>query len=89
MNYLSSKIYAGYTTFQTNYPSIISKADITIYDIENLSNHELQMVMRHELGHVLGLGHSNNSTNLMYPIIPYYISFISQANIDDIAHMYE
>ncbi len=89
VNYPSNKVYSGFTTFESTYPGVISKADITIYDIENLSTHQLQMIMRHELGHVLGLGHSKDSADLMHVTIPYYSSFISQSNIDDISYMYE
>lgn len=88
VNYKSDKIYSGYTTFESNSPGIISGAKITIYDIDQISRHELQMVMRHELGHALGLGHSKESTDLMYPIIPYYTSYISQINIQSIASLY-
>lgn len=89
VNYTSNKVYAGFTTYESNYPGVISKADITIYDIEKLSKHELQIIMRHEFGHALGLGHSKDSTDLMHVILPYYTSYISQENIDDIANMYE
>ena len=88
VNYRSDKIYSGYTTFESNYPGIISGAKITIYEIDQISNHELQMLMRHELGHALGLGHSKDSTDLMYVIIPYYTSYISQDNIKSIASLY-
>lgn len=77
VNYPSSKYYSGMTTFK----SISPGAEIIIYEIEDLSSHELQMVMRHELGHVLGLDHSNEEQDLMYPVIPYYNSYISSCNI--------
>jgi hypothetical protein len=88
LNHKSNKIYSGFTTFQSDYPGIISGAKITIFNIDEISRHELQMVMRHELGHSLGLGHSKESTDLMYPIIPYYTSYISQDNIKNIASLY-
>lgn len=88
VNYKSTNMYSAFTTFESSSPGILSKANITIYEIEEISNHELQMLMRHELGHALGLGHSKESTNLMYPIIPYYTSYISQNNINSIASLY-
>lgn len=89
VDYTSTKLYAGFTTYESNHLGIISGAEITIYDIDSISNHELQMLMRHELGHALGLGHSKDSIDLMYVVIPYYTSYISQANIDDIAELYQ
>jgi len=88
VNYKSTKKYSGHTTFESNYPGIISGAKITIFNIDEISHHELQMVMRHELGHALGLDHSNERTDLMYRIIPYYTSYISQDNIKNIASLY-
>ena len=88
VNYKSDNRYSGFTTFESNYPGILSKANITIYEIEEISNHELQMLMRHELGHSLGLEHSRDSTDLMYVIIPYYTSYVSEANIQNIESLY-
>lgn len=88
VNHTSTKKYSAFTTFESSSPAVLSKANITIYEIEEISNHELQMLMRHELGHALGLGHSKESTDLMYPIIPYYTSYISQNNIKNIASLY-
>lgn len=88
VNYKSVKKYSADTKLETNYPGVTSKGTITIYSIDNLSSAELQMLMRHELGHVLGLEHSKDSTDLMYPTIPYYDSYISQANLIEIKSMY-
>ncbi len=88
VNHTSTKKYSAFTTFESKSPGIISAAEITIYEIEEISSHELQMLMRHELGHSLGLGHSRDSDDLMYPIVPYYTSYISQANIQSIESLY-
>jgi len=85
VNYPSSKYYSGTTFLKSSSPGIIN-AEITIYEIEELSGHELQMVMRHELGHVLGLDHSDDNQDLMYPVIPYYNSYISSCNIMALSH---
>ncbi len=88
VNYKSVKKHSGDTKLESNYPGVTSKGTITIYNINDLSSAELQMLMRHELGHVLGLGHSINATDLMHPTIPYYDSYISQANLIEIKSMY-
>ena len=88
VNHTSTKKYSAFTTFESKSPGIISAAEITIYEIEEISSHELQMLMRHELGHSLGLGHSRDSDDLMYPIVPYYTSYISEANIQNIESLY-
>ncbi len=88
VNYKSAKKYSAETNLESNIPRITSKGIITIYSIEDLSLPELQMLMRHELGHSLGLRHSSDSTDLMHRIIPYYTSYISPANIQNIESLY-
>lgn len=39
------------------------------YDDKLLSDGEIKATIVHEMGHALGLGHSNNSVDLMYPYI--------------------
>ena len=85
----SSNMYAGFTSFESNSTGIRNGATVTIYDIEDISNSDLLKITRHELGHVLGLNHSQNRDDLMYPIIPYYTSFISPANIQDVKNLYK
>lgn len=88
INYKSAKKYSADTKLESKYPGITSKGTITIYSIDDLSAQELQMLMRHELGHALGLEHSQDPTDLMYKVIPYYTSYISKTNLIDIQSMY-
>ena len=82
-------MYSAFSNFESNYTGIRNGATIIIYDIDNITNSDLLKITRHELGHVLGLGHSRDSDDLMYPIIPYYTSFISEANIQDVEKLYK
>lgn len=78
---------SGQAVLHTN-NSIIQSVIINVYNIEQLSKHELLMVIRHELGHSLGLGHSNDPHDLMNSHIPYYSPYISQENLKEIDSIY-
>ncbi len=83
----SSLPYSGLAkTYSEN--NTINYATITVFEIDELDKHELLMVMRHELGHVLGLGHSHDPHDLMNHKIPYYTPYISDQNLDDIRKIY-
>ena len=49
----------------------LSTVEISLmkYDDQLLSDGEIKATIIHEIGHALGLGHSNNSADLMYPYI--------------------
>jgi predicted Zn-dependent protease len=49
----------------------VSTVEISLlkYNDEKLSDGEIKATIIHEIGHALGLGHSNNSSDLMYPYI--------------------
>ncbi len=44
----------------------ILKSQITIYDVNKISNEELETIIRHEFGHALGLAHSTAPEDLMF-----------------------
>lgn len=67
----------------------ILKSTITIYEIESLSNERLATIMRHELGHALGLAHSTAPEDLMAPIITTPYPYISPCDIDAILSLYD
>src|SRR5574338_1345336 len=86
-NIKDSDGYTGYTKSVTEDNEIL-KSFITIYDISNLTDDQLETILRHEFGHALGLGHSTAPEDLMAPTIDMTIPYISECNIDAIIDLY-
>ena len=66
----------------------ILKANITIYDSQNLESSKLSIILRHELGHAFGLQHSTDPDDLMYPEITTNYPLISECDIASIKELY-
>ena len=86
-NLRDSDGYTGYTKSIVDGNEIL-KSFITIYDVANLSDEQLQTIVRHEFGHALGLGHSTAPEDLMAPTIDMTVPYISECNIDAIVDLY-
>ena len=67
----------------------ILKSRITIYDINNISDENLSTIIRHEFGHALGLAHSTDTDDLMFPSIRTELPYISECNMDALASLYD
>ena len=67
----------------------ILKSRITIFAVNNLSMAALETIVRHELGHALGLAHSTAQEDLMYPTIETNFPYISDCDIDAIERLYD
>jgi hypothetical protein len=80
--------YSGFTrsTVENNQ---IFKSVITIYKANQLSSAELETIIRHEFGHAVGLIHSSDPTDLMYPTIELDYPLISDCDISAITHLYD
>ncbi len=79
----------GYTrTIADERSNQILKSFITIYNVDNLNEIELSAVVRHEFGHALGLAHSTDSKDLMYPVFTSNQAVISECDIDAIVSLY-
>lgn len=68
--------------------SQILKSFITIFDADSLDEVELSAVVRHEFGHAMGLAHSTDSEDLMYPTFHSTHAFISECDLDAIISLY-
>lgn len=68
--------------------STILRSFVTIYEADKLSNEHMEIIIRHEFGHVTGLAHSTAPEDLMYPVIQTPAPYISECDIDALLHLY-
>ena len=80
--------YSGYTKSIVNGGEIL-KSHIIIYDVNSISNEQLSIIMMHEFGHALGLAHSSDPDDLMYPVFETNFPYISECVIDAIVGLYD
>jgi len=82
--------YAGWTnSIADASQNQILKSRITIFDVNNISLSALETVTRHELGHALGLAHSTDPEDLMYPIIETNFPYASECDVDAMIGLYD
>jgi hypothetical protein len=80
--------YSGYTKSVVDQGEIL-KSHITIYDVNSLSNEQLSVIFMHEFGHALGLAHSSDPEDLMYPVIETNFPYVSECTVDAISGLYD
>ena len=82
--------FAGWTTsIADESQNQILKSRITIFDVDTLSQAELETITRHEMGHALGLAHSTDPEDLMYPTVETNFPYISECDLDAITLLYD
>jgi len=79
--------YSGYTKSTVDGDEIL-KTSITIYDVNNLSKSQLSTIIRHEMGHAVGLAHSTAPEDLMAPKITTNFPYISECDVSALAALY-
>ncbi|WP_052370062.1 cache domain-containing protein [Candidatus Nitrosotenuis uzonensis] len=85
----SSDGYSGYTkSYVDEENHQILKSVITIYDVNNITDEQLAIILRHEIGHGLGLGHSTAPEDLMAPTITTPYPYISECALDALIDLY-
>jgi len=67
----------------------VLKSDITIYQTRDYSDNQFAAVLRHEVGHALGLAHSTAPEDLMAATMTTDFPFISECDIDAITSLYD
>ncbi len=88
-NSKSAEGLSGQTTSTVNdAEKTILRSYITIYEVDKLSNEHMEIIIRHEFGHVAGLAHSTAPEDLMYPVIQTAAPFVSECDIDALMHLY-
>lgn len=89
-NEKNSEGYSGYTRsiIDENQKQIL-KSHITIYEADKLDGDKLADIMRHEMGHALGLLHSTDPDDIMYHKIKTTNQHISECDLDALESLYK
>lgn len=80
--------YSGFTKSTVDGNEIL-KSQITIYDVNSISDDMLSAIVRHEFGHAIGLGHSTAPEDLMAPNIIMQVPYISECDVSAVAQLYD
>jgi hypothetical protein len=81
--------YSGFTQIIADTSSNQAlKAQITIYEIDKLTDDELKIILRHELGHAFGIAYSDNPNDVMHLIVSQDRPYISPCDIQTIEALY-
>jgi hypothetical protein len=82
----SSK-FDGFTKFDLNKNKIV-KSHVTIYNSKNLNDIDFEKILCHEFGHGLGLAHSKNINDIMFPFVEQSNPYISHDDLSALSLLY-
>ena len=89
-NYVNADGFSGWTSsIVDEINNQILKSDITIFQTSDYSDNQLAAVLRHEVGHALGLAHSTAPEDLMAPTMTTEFPYISPCDIDAMTSLYD
>ena len=66
----------------------ILRTKITIFQVDTYTDDEFAAIMRHEMGHVVGLAHSTDPSDLMYPSLDMAVPYISECDVEALVNLY-
>ena len=66
----------------------ILRTRITIFQADTYTDDEFAAIMRHEMGHVVGLAHSTDPTDLMFSTINLAVPYISECDVEALVNLY-
>jgi len=66
----------------------ILRTKITIFQADTYTDDEFAAIMRHEMGHAVGLAHSTDPSDLMSPSLNMAVPYISECDVAALVNLY-
>lgn len=90
VNYANADGFSGWTRSIIDEPkNQILKSEITVHNSNTLSKNQLASLVRHEMGHALGLAHSTDPEDLMAAIMTTNFPYISPCDLSAMVKLYD